>query len=221
MGYEVAGAIGVKMAAPEREVYSLVGDGSWLMMSTDILTAVQERLKVIVVLIDNHGFGSIGALSESLGSQGFGTRFRYRGDDGGLSGDALPIDFAANARSLGASVVEARSATALADALRQARESDETTVVCVEIDATARFGGSGAWWDVPVAENSELESTREARQRYDQGRVGQGPYLRGLTDAPRISTGALCAPAAGAPGSMRGASDPDIGVAYNYAGPRG
>jgi 3D-(3,5/4)-trihydroxycyclohexane-1,2-dione acylhydrolase (decyclizing) len=176
MGYEVSGAIGAKLAATEREVYSLIGDGSWLMMSSDILTAVQEGLKLIVVLIDNQGYGSIASLSESLGSQGFGTRFRFRDESGQLDGPTLPIDFVANARSLGAHAVAPTTLGELEQALREARECDETTVIYVRIDPAARFGGSGTWWDVPVAEVSELESTREARKRYEAARVKQSFY---------------------------------------------
>jgi 3D-(3,5/4)-trihydroxycyclohexane-1,2-dione acylhydrolase (decyclizing) len=177
MGYEVAGALGAKLAAPDREIYSLVGDGSWLMMSSEIVTAVQEGIKLTVVLIDNHGFGSITALSESLGSQGFGTRFRYRDDTGDLAGENLPVDFVANARSLGANVLSARSSDELEAALGQARSSDRVTVIYVEIDPTARFGGSGAWWDVPVAEVSSLESTARAREVYEHERANQIVYL--------------------------------------------
>jgi 3D-(3,5/4)-trihydroxycyclohexane-1,2-dione acylhydrolase (decyclizing) len=168
MGYEVAGALGAKLADPAREIYAMVGDGSWLMMSQEIMTSVQEHLKLTVVLVDNHGFGSIGALSHALGSQGFGTRFEHRGADGRLGGERIPIDLAANARSLGAEVIVARSAPELRDALAAARDLTATVVIYVEVDPKGRFGGSGAWWDVPVAETSELESTRAARQAYEQ-----------------------------------------------------
>ncbi len=164
MGYEVAGALGAKLADPSREIYAMVGDGSWLMMSQEIMTSVQERLKLTVVLVDNHGFGSIAALSDALGSQGFGTRFEYRGEEG----RRVPIDLAANARSLGAEVIVARGASELRDALSTARGLSETVVIYVEVDPEGRFGGSGAWWDVPVSETSELSSTREARDGYEQ-----------------------------------------------------
>lgn len=181
MGYEVAGAVGAKLADPGRDVFSLVGDGSWLMMSAEILTAVQEGLDLTVVLVDNHGFGSIAALSEDRGSQGFGTRFRYRDGEGGLGGEELPVDLAANARSLGAHVIEADSRDSFARALEEARERRGTTVIYVQVDAKGRFGGSGAWWDVPVAEESTVESTREAWERYERDRVGQARYLRADT----------------------------------------
>lgn len=178
MGYEVAGAVGAKMADPSREVYSVVGDGSWLMMSQEILTAVQENLKIVVVLIDNHGFGSIAALSEASGSQGFGTRFRSRGEDGQLSGATLAIDFVANAKSLGADVLRASSAGQLKDALVEARASDRTTVVYVEVDPQGRFGGSGAWWDVPIAEVATETSTRNARVAYEAASLNRKSYLK-------------------------------------------
>jgi 3D-(3,5/4)-trihydroxycyclohexane-1,2-dione acylhydrolase (decyclizing) len=188
MGYEIAGALGAKLADPEREVYSLVGDGSWLMLSNEILTSVQEGIKIIAVLVDNHGFGSIAALSESCGSQAFGTRFRFRGDDGELSGDVLPVDFIANARSLGAEVFEATTVGGLQESLRRAREAAGTAVVYVAIDPAARFGGSGAWWDVPVAEVSSLESTQQARADYEQAGSSQTTYLGGggrITESTR------------------------------------
>lgn len=177
MGYEVAGGLGAKMAAPDREVYVFVGDGSYAMMSSEILTAVQEGIKINIVLVNNHGFGSIAALSEALGSQAFGTGFKYRGEDGQLSGDWLPLDLAANARSLGANVLEPRGLNELETALKEAKSSDRTTVIVVDIDAQGRFGGSGAWWDVPVSEVSELESTRTARTAYEAARESARYHL--------------------------------------------
>jgi 3D-(3,5/4)-trihydroxycyclohexane-1,2-dione acylhydrolase (decyclizing) len=178
MGYEIAGGLGVKMAAPEREVIVMVGDGSYLMMAQELVTAVQERLKLIVVLVQNHGFASIGALSESVGSQRFGTRYRYRdAGSGALDGDLLPVDLAANAASLGAEVIRATTVPELEDALRAARAADRTTVIHVETDPLAGAPGSEAWWDVPVAEVSELESTRAARAGYERDKQGQRQYL--------------------------------------------
>src|SRR4051794_38377794 len=121
MGYEIAGGLGVRMACPDRDVFVMVGDGSYLMMATELVTAVQEGLKVIVVLVQNHGFASIGALSESLGSQRFGTRYRYRSENGRLDGDVLPVDLAANAASLGADVIRVRTVAELGDAVRAAK----------------------------------------------------------------------------------------------------
>ena len=115
MGYEIAGGLGAKMASPDREVFVLVGDGSYLMMATEIVTAVSEGIKLNIVLVQNQGFGSIGALSESLGSQRFGTAYRYRDPASGLlDGDVLPVDLAANAASLGADVIRARTVKDLA-----------------------------------------------------------------------------------------------------------
>jgi 3D-(3,5/4)-trihydroxycyclohexane-1,2-dione acylhydrolase (decyclizing) len=177
MGYEIAGALGAKLADPGREVFAMVGDGSWLMMSQELLTSVQEASKLIVVLVDNDGFGSIGSLSESLGSQGFGTRFRFRGQDGLLSGGPLPLDLPANARSLGATVLEASTTQELRTALAAARDASGTTVVYIHADPKPRFGGSGAWWDVPVAEVASLDSTNSARVEYEAGRRDQRHYL--------------------------------------------
>ena len=166
MGYEVAGGLGVKMAAPDREVYVMVGDGSWLMMSSELVTAVQEGLKLTVVLIDNHGFASIGGLSGALGSGGFGTEYRYRTAGGALDGAYLPVDLATNAESLGACVLRVRSMVELEDALRQARAMVRTVVIACEADREVRVGGYESWWDVPVAEISEMPSVQEARTAY-------------------------------------------------------
>jgi 3D-(3,5/4)-trihydroxycyclohexane-1,2-dione acylhydrolase (decyclizing) len=171
MGYEVAGGLGVRMAAPDREVFVMVGDGSWLMMSSEVVTSLQERCKLIIVLIDNHGFASIGGLSQSLGSGGFGTRYRYR--DGGaidLEGGLLPVDFAANAASLGAHVLPTRTIDELRQALVEARGADRTVVITIETDPESRVGESEVWWDVPVAETSEQESVRAARSAYEKAR---------------------------------------------------
>src|SRR5205807_8044606 len=130
MGYEIAGALGVKMAAPDREVYSMVGDGSYLMMGSEIVTAVQEGLKLIIVLVDNHGFNSIGGLSRSLGTDGFGTQYRYR-HQGSIGRDSepdpgavLPIDLAANAASLGATAVKVKTVAELRSAPEEAQGAD-------------------------------------------------------------------------------------------------
>jgi 3D-(3,5/4)-trihydroxycyclohexane-1,2-dione acylhydrolase (decyclizing) len=170
MGYEVAGALGVKMAAPDREVFALVGDGSWLMMSQEIVTALQENVKLVVVLVDNGGFGSIGGLSESLGSGGFGTRYRARGEDGQLSGPRLRVDFAANALSLGAHVIPTRTIAELKAALAEARKEGRTTVVTIETDREARVGGYESWWDVPPAEVSTSETVQKARRDWEAAR---------------------------------------------------
>jgi 3D-(3,5/4)-trihydroxycyclohexane-1,2-dione acylhydrolase (decyclizing) len=177
MGYEVAGGIGVAMAAPDRDVFVMVGDGSYLMMATELVTAVQEGVKVIVVLVQNHGFASIGALSEQLGSQRFGTRYRYRGAGGRLDGDVLPVDLAANAASLGADVLMAHDGPSLEAALRKAKAGDRTTVVHVETDPLIDAPSSASWWDVPVSEVSTLESTQGARTVYERWKTSQHHYL--------------------------------------------
>jgi 3D-(3,5/4)-trihydroxycyclohexane-1,2-dione acylhydrolase (decyclizing) len=172
MGYEIAGGLGVKMAAPEREVIVMVGDGSYLMMASELVTAVAEGFKLTIVLVQNHGYQSIGALSESVGSQRFGTRYRYRGSD-----RTLPVDLAANAESLGAAVVRVDTIEELEEALRAARSADRTTVVHVETDPLVGAPSSEAWWDVPVAEVSDLESTRSARADYEREKRTQQSYL--------------------------------------------
>jgi 3D-(3,5/4)-trihydroxycyclohexane-1,2-dione acylhydrolase (decyclizing) len=178
MGYEIAGGLGVKLAAPDREVFVLVGDGSYLMMAQELVTAVAERIKLTVVLVQNHGYASIGALSESVGSQRFGTRYHYRDPaTGALDGDLLPVDLAANAASLGARVLTATTIAGFEDALRTAAAADTVTVVQVETDPLVPAPGSDAWWDVPVAEVSELETTRTARAGYERDKRRQRLFL--------------------------------------------
>jgi 3D-(3,5/4)-trihydroxycyclohexane-1,2-dione acylhydrolase (decyclizing) len=178
MGYEIAAGLGIKMAAPDREVVVMVGDGSYLMMSQEIVTAVAEGIKLTIVLIDNRGFASIGALSESLGSQRFGTSYRYRNPESGmLDGGSLPVDLAANAESLGADVLRTRTIEEFRVALGKAKSSARTTVVYVETDPLAPVPSSESWWDVPVAEISALPSTQQAREAYEQAKQHQREYL--------------------------------------------
>ncbi|MCV2490302.1 3D-(3,5/4)-trihydroxycyclohexane-1,2-dione acylhydrolase (decyclizing) [Geodermatophilus sp. YIM 151500] len=178
MGYEIPGGIGIRMASPDRDVFVMVGDGSYLMMPTELVTAVQEGVKIVVVLVQNHGFASIGALSESLGSQRFGTRYRYRSSSSGrLDGDVLPVDLAANAASLGVDVLVAQDGPSLEAALRKAKASERATVVHVETDPLVDAPSSRSWWDVPVSEVSTLSSTQEARAVYDGWKAAQRPYL--------------------------------------------
>jgi 3D-(3,5/4)-trihydroxycyclohexane-1,2-dione acylhydrolase (decyclizing) len=170
MGYEVAGGLGVKMAAPDRDVFVMVGDGSWLMMSSELVTARQEGVKLIVVLIDNGGYGSIGSLSTSLGSAGFGTQLRFRGEDGSLSTRTVPVDYAANAASLGLSVITADTRTALRAALVEAKSATESVVIVTHTDPTIKVGGYESWWDVPPAEITTIESVAAARKTYDEAK---------------------------------------------------
>jgi 3D-(3,5/4)-trihydroxycyclohexane-1,2-dione acylhydrolase (decyclizing) len=178
MGYEIAAGVGTKMAAPEREVVVLVGDGSYLMLSSEIATMVSEGLKVIIVIVQNHGFASIGSLSESLGSQRFGTAYRYRDERSGLlDGDTLPVDLAANAASFGAEVITAHGVAEFRDAIAKAKANARTTVVHIETDPTGPNPPGSAWWDVPVSEVSALDSTRAARADYVDHRRDQRHYL--------------------------------------------
>jgi 3D-(3,5/4)-trihydroxycyclohexane-1,2-dione acylhydrolase (decyclizing) len=156
----------------------MVGDGSYLMMATELVTAVQEGVKVIVVLVQNHGFASIGSLSESLGSQRFGTSYRYRGDDGRLDGAKLPVDLAANAASLGAEVIRVVTASDFTDAVKVAKANDHTTVIHVETDPLIPAPDSESWWDVPVSETSTLDSTRAAYHTYAEWKKIQRPLIR-------------------------------------------
>lgn len=169
MGYEIAGGIGAKMADPSREVYVMVGDGSYQMMSSEIATSVQEGYKLSIVLLDNHGFSSIGGLSQSVGCEGFGTDFKYRREESGqLDGAYLPVDFVANAASLGAHAVRARTHDDVKQALIDLKKVERTTVLVIETDKENRVPGYEAWWDVPVAQVSDTESVKLARKDYDE-----------------------------------------------------
>jgi 3D-(3,5/4)-trihydroxycyclohexane-1,2-dione acylhydrolase (decyclizing) len=185
MGYEVPASLGIRLADPTRDVFAMVGDGGYLMMPTELVTAVQERVKVIVVLVQNHGFHSIGSLSESLGSQRFGTRYRMRGDASHrLDGDFLPVDLAANARSLGAYVIEVHSRTELEAAIAEAkaRPADSGPVVIhVETDPFVHAPDSASWWDVPVSEVSELDSTSDAYGTYADHKKTQRAHVAPTT----------------------------------------
>ena len=162
MGYEVAGGLGVKMADPSREVYVMVGDGSYLMMSTEIVTAIQEGYKLNIILLNNYGFSSIGGLSQSLGSEGFGTAYRARNKKSGqLDGARLEVDFAANAASLGARAISATTRDDLQQALEESRRETRTTVIVIEVDREVRVPGYESWWDVPIAEVSEIGTSHQ------------------------------------------------------------
>lgn len=178
MGYEIAGGLGVKMAAPDRAVYVMVGDGSYLMMSQEIVTSIQEGQKLTIVLLNNHGFSSIGGLSQSIGSGGFGTGFRFRNSaTGQLDGPPLPLDFAANARSLGAHVIEASDIKSLKAALEKARKHTTTTVIVIETDAEKRVPEYESWWDVPIAEVSEIPSVSAVRKDYVKAKTKERDFL--------------------------------------------
>jgi 3D-(3,5/4)-trihydroxycyclohexane-1,2-dione acylhydrolase (decyclizing) len=180
MGYEIAGGLGAKMAAPEREVYVMVGDGSWLMMSSELVTSIQEGYKLTVIMLDNHGFQSIGGLSKAIGSGGFGTSYRFRtSKTGHLDGAPVPVDYAANAHSLGAHVLIARDIPELKDALQKASRQTKTTVIVIETDPEKRAPGYESWWDVPVAEVSESASVRAARKEFEKAVKNERYFLQG------------------------------------------
>lgn len=177
MGYEIAGGLGVKMAAPQRDVYVIVGDGSYLMLSSDLATSIQEGYKLIVILFDNSGFKSIGSLSRSMGQDGFGTRFVHP-QDGQLTGDSagqdvqtLSLDFAANARSLGAHVIECETYADFVEGLREAHNTPHTTLVYIRNDRYHEVPGYESWWDVPVAEVSDMPSVQAARKDWEEMRA--------------------------------------------------
>jgi 3D-(3,5/4)-trihydroxycyclohexane-1,2-dione acylhydrolase (decyclizing) len=167
MGYEISGGLGVKMAAPDREVYVMVGDGSYLMMAQEIVTSLQEGYKLTIVVLDNHGFSSIGGLTRACGNRGMGTEYRYR-RNGKLEGDLMPVDYVVNARSLGAEAVRATTRDEFKRALLAASRSLTTSVVVIETAYDQRVPAYESWWDVPIAEVSEIESVRAARLKYEE-----------------------------------------------------
>ena len=179
MGYEIAGGLGAKMACPDREIYIMVGDGSYLMMSSEIVTSIQEEYKLIIILINNHGFASIGGLSKSLGTEGFGTRYRYRDEGSGqLDGAELPVDLAQNAASLGADVVRVTNAASFNEALKQAKASEKTMVIYIEATPERKLAGYGhAWWEVPIGAISDKPSVREAHQKIVEMKAKQRNHL--------------------------------------------
>ncbi len=176
MGYEIAAGLGIKMARPDHEVYVMVGDGSYLMMAQEIATSVQEGKKLNIVVVDNHGFASIGALSEACGSEGFGTEYRCR-TDGSLAGSKVAVDFVENARSLGAIACRAHTKADLEGALREMRNHDRTTVVVVETDRYQGVPGYESWWDVPIAEVSDTPAVQSAREAWKVGRAKERDYV--------------------------------------------
>jgi len=165
MGYEISGGLGAKMADPSREVYVMVGDGSYLMMSQEIITSIQEGYKLIIILINNNGYASIGGLSKHLGTEGFGTYYKYRNNETGhLDGNCLPVDLAANAESLGAVVLRTKSIDEFKTALVKAKEQPVTAVVYIETDREYQTADY-AWWEVPVAQVSASPSVRESLRK--------------------------------------------------------
>lgn len=177
MGYECAAGIGAKLACPDREIFVMVGDGNYLMMNNEIVTAVQEGIKFIIILLNNNGFGSIGNLSQSVGSERFGTRYRYRDQKTGqLSGAILPVNFAQNAQSLGAVVYEAHDIPSLRKAIEEAKKQKVTTVITIETDLYRGIPGY-AWWDVAVSEVSGIDTVKEAYNKYKEDKKNQRYYL--------------------------------------------
>jgi 3D-(3,5/4)-trihydroxycyclohexane-1,2-dione acylhydrolase (decyclizing) len=182
MGYEIAGGLGVKMAEPSREVYVMVGDGSYLMLANEIVTSIQEGYKLTIVLMDNSGYKSIGSLSRSLGQTGFGTRYVYPAegqlpDDTATAVGELPVDLPNNARSLGAHVIECDGYEEFVAALSAAKQVDRTTVIYIRNDRYVGVPGYHSWWDVPVAEVSESDSVNAAREEWAEHRAQERYYL--------------------------------------------
>jgi len=179
MGYEISGGLGAKIACPEREIYIMLGDGGYLMMPSEIITSLQEGYKLTIILINNHGFASIGGLSKSIGSEGFGTKYLYRDRKSGkLEGDPLPVDLAKNAESLGAKVYKTTDIASFNEALIKAKKEERTTVIYIETVPERKMAGYGyAWWDVPVAEVSTSDTVRKAYENYKEQKKNQRYFL--------------------------------------------
>lgn len=177
MGYEIAGGLGAKLANPDGEVYVMVGDGSYLMMAQEIVTSIQEKQKITIILLNNDGYSSIGSLSDAVGSEGFGTYYRYRNDETQqLDGGLLPIDYAANAASLGAYVIKTSNVKELKEALIKAKTIDRTVLIYIDVDRKKAVPGF-TWWDVAIAEVSEKEAVKEALITYKENKKIQKYYL--------------------------------------------
>jgi 3D-(3,5/4)-trihydroxycyclohexane-1,2-dione acylhydrolase (decyclizing) len=178
MGYEIPGGLGVKLAEPGREVVVMVGDGSYLMMNSEIVTAVGEGIKLTIVLVDNHGYQCILGLQRAVGVSDFGNELRYRDHaTKQLTGEYIQVDFLKHAESMGAYGIVARSAEDLKKALNDARNADRVTVIVVPVDPEKRMPGMGTWWDVPVAEVSTEEKTRKTREDYEKATEHQRPVF--------------------------------------------
>ncbi len=177
MGYEIAGGLGVKMADPEREIYVMVGDGNYLMLSQEIITSIQEGFKMVILILNNNGFASIGGLSDSVGGKRFGTEYRFRDKNTKqLTGEQLPVDFAMNARSLGAHVIECTDIPSLKEALKEAKNQKITTVITIDTDLYENVDGY-SWWDVAISEVSSEDSVKKAYEEYISKRKKQRYYL--------------------------------------------
>ena len=178
MGYEIAAGLGAKMADPTRDVYVICGDGGYLMNNHEIVTSIQEGVKFTILLLNNNGYASIGGLSESIGSERFGTMYNYRDENSGqLSGDFLPVDLAKNAESLGAIVIKATDRTSLEAALEQSKINTTTTVIYIETSLYRTVKGYNAWWEVPIAEVSESASVQKAYDTYLENKKTQRIFL--------------------------------------------
>ena len=175
MGYEIPAGLGVKLAEPGRDVVVMIGDGSYLMLNSEIVTAVAEKLDLTIVLVDNHGYQSIHGLQRSTGTPHFGLELRSRDADNLLDGPYVPVDYRAHAVAMGAHAVYTKTETDFRQALTEAKTRKGVNVVVVEVNPEKRVGGYafGGWWDVPVAEVSESESVREKRRQYEQDKKKQ------------------------------------------------
>ena len=177
MGYEIAGGLGAKMAAPDREVYVMVGDGSFLMMSSEISTAVQEGVKLVIVVVDNKGFSSVGRVSEQVGAEGFGCHYRLRGPSGQYDGEEIKVDFVKICEGLGARSLEVTTLAELRDALQDARRGTETVCIVVQTDWHERVRGYAAsWWEMATPQVAEMPAVVAAREEFDRNK-GRQRYL--------------------------------------------
>jgi 3D-(3,5/4)-trihydroxycyclohexane-1,2-dione acylhydrolase (decyclizing) len=177
MGYEIAGGLGAKMAAPDREVYIMVGDGSFLMMSSEITTAVQEGLKLIIVIVDNKGFSSVGRVSEQVGAEGFGCHYRLRGPSGAYDGLEMRLDFVKMCQGMGAKALEVTTIDELGSALADARAGTDTVCVVIQTDWDERVDGyANSWWEMATPQASDMPAVNAAREEFDRNK-GRQRYL--------------------------------------------
>lgn len=168
MGYEIAGALGSKMAEPDKEVYAFCGDGSYLMLHSELVTSIQENKKINVLLFDNAGFGCINNLQMSNGIGNLATEFRKRDENGNLLGDLIPIDFAMNAAAYGAKTYTAKTLEELEAALIDSKKQNVSTLIDIKVLPKSMTDGYGAWWHVGIASTSEKEAVNSAYKNKEE-----------------------------------------------------
>jgi 3D-(3,5/4)-trihydroxycyclohexane-1,2-dione acylhydrolase (decyclizing) len=176
MGYEVSAALGAKIACPEQEVYSMCGDGSFLLMHSELITSLQEGKKINVLLFDNAGFGCINNLQMSNGIGNLATEFRYRDEKGGLNGGIMPIDYAMVARGYGCKTYTATNFEELKAALEDAKKQTVSTLIDIKVLPKTMTEGYHSWWNVGLASTTSVPAQQEAYEKLIESREKARKY---------------------------------------------